>query len=221
MNVAVDPMKRVFTTAGVIPVLTIENVRHAIPIATALVRGGLPVLEVTLRTAAALPATKLIAAEVPGAVVGVGTVMSARQIEAAAEAGAQFAISPGYDDSVARAARHAGLSWLPGVATPTEIMRAVAMGFETLKLFPAESLGGLSYVRALRGPFPSVSFCPTGGITAERVAGYLSEPNVLCVGGTWLVSSEAVEHERWDWIESHASAVSQRLAHKHSVSMKE
>jgi len=176
----------IMRTAPVIPVLVIEDAAHARTIAEALVQGGLPVLEVTLRTDAALDAIHEMA-DVPGAIVGAGTVLSADQLAAAAAAGAGFIVSPGLTEPVARAAIDSRIPFLPGVANAGDIMRGLDLGLDRFKFFPAEASGGRKTLSALAGPFGEVRFCPTGGITPENAPGYLSEPHVLCVGGSWLV----------------------------------
>ena len=176
----------IMRTAPVIPVLVIEEVEHARPIAEALVSGGLPVLEVTLRTPAALQC--LIAmAEVEGAIVGAGTVTSDREFRTCVDAGAHFIVSPGLTDPVAKAARETGIPFLPGVATAGDIMRGLDHGLDHFKFFPAEAAGGLKALSALAAPFHKVRFCPTGGITPQSAPDWLAHPSVLCVGGSWLV----------------------------------
>jgi 2-dehydro-3-deoxyphosphogluconate aldolase / (4S)-4-hydroxy-2-oxoglutarate aldolase len=171
----------------VIPVIVIERLAHAVPLARALVAGGVHVLELTLRTPVALDAVRAIAQEVDGAVVGVGTITRGDDIDRARAAGAVFGVSPGLTPGIAAAARtHAQFPLLPGVMTPTEVMAARDAGFEALKLFPAQPAGGLAMLKALHGPFPDVLFCPTGGIDAATAPQFLALPNVACVGGSWL-----------------------------------
>jgi len=176
----------VMTRAPVIPVLVIEDVRHAVPVAAALVAGGLSVLEVTLRTPAALEVITAMRA-VPGALVGAGTVLNARDLEAAQRAGAEFIVAPGLTEGLARAAAAAGLPFLPGVASAGDIMRGLDCGLDHFKFFPAEAAGGLKALKSLAAPFAMARFCPTGGITAESAPAWLAHPSVLCVGGSWLV----------------------------------
>ncbi len=176
----------ILAAAPVIPVLTIERVEDAAPIARALVAGGLPVLEVTLRTPAALDAIRAMRG-VPGAIVGAGTILAPGQLDAAVEAGAAFAVSPGLTDALGAAAAAAPIPFLPGVATPGEIMRALDLGFTRLKFFPAEQSGGIPALRALTAVFRTVTFCPTGGITADSATAWLALESVACVGGSWLV----------------------------------
>lgn len=178
------------TAAPVIPVLVIEHVEHAAPIARALVAGGLPVLEVTLRTAAALDAIRAMK-EVEGAIIGAGTVLGPDHLDQVIEAGAEFAVSPGLTDLLARAAAGARIPLLPGVATATEAMLALEHGFTRLKFFPATAAGGLPALRGLSAVFGSATFCPTGGITQANAAEWLALPSVACVGGTWLVPAGA------------------------------
>lgn len=181
----------------VIPVIVIERVEDALPLAEALLAGGVKVLEVTLRTPAGLPAIEAIARQLPEAVVGVGTVLGADDARRAAEAGARFAVSPGYTSEVGRACSAVNLPLLPGVATSSEIMAALADGFSFLKLFPAEAVGGLALLKSWASPFGAVSFCPTGGITSASAPHYLALPNVRCVGGSWLTPPEAVRTGDW------------------------
>ena len=187
----------VMRDAPVIPVIVLHDVAHAVPMARALLAGGIRMLEVTLRTPQALACMEAIAREVPEAVVGAGTVRSAADAQAAAMAGAQFAVSPGYTPSVGRACRELGLPLLPGVATGSEIMMAQEDGLTELKFFPAMQAGGLAMLKAWSGPFGEVSFCPTGGVTLENAPQLLSLPNVLCVGGSWLVPVDAMNQGDW------------------------
>ncbi|HEY3546035.1 MAG TPA: bifunctional 4-hydroxy-2-oxoglutarate aldolase/2-dehydro-3-deoxy-phosphogluconate aldolase [Propionicimonas sp.] len=184
----------------VIPVVVISDVDLAVPLARALVAGGVRVIEVTLRTAAALDAIAAISAAVPEAVVGAGTVLDADQARDAAAAGARFAVSPGLIDDVDHACRDHGLPLLPGAATATEIMAARARGYRLLKLFPAEVVGGRALLRSLAGPLPDMRFCPTGGLTVQSVPEYLALPNVVVCGGTWLTPADAVLAQDWERI---------------------
>ncbi len=181
----------------VLPVIVIERLDDAVPLARALVAGGIRVLELTLRTAAGLEAIRRIAGEVEGAIVGVGTLTQPAQFEAARRAGAVFGVSPGFTPTLAAAARDAALPWLPGVMTPSEIVAARGEGLDTLKLFPARQAGGVEMLRALAGPFPEVRFCPTGGISADSAPAYLAQRNVVCVGGSWLAPADAVRARDW------------------------
>jgi 2-dehydro-3-deoxyphosphogluconate aldolase/(4S)-4-hydroxy-2-oxoglutarate aldolase len=187
----------VMRDAPVIPVIVLDNVAHAVPLARALVAGGIRMLEVTLRTPAALACMEAIAKEVPDAVVGAGTVRSAADAQAAAMAGARFAVSPGYTHAVGKACHDLGIPLLPGVATGSEIMMAQEDGYQQLKFFPAMQAGGPALLKAWHGPFPDVLFCPTGGIHASNANELLSLPNVACVGGSWLTPADAVEAGDW------------------------
>ncbi len=179
-------IEEVMRLAPVIPVLVIEDVAHAVPVAEALVRGGLPVLEVTLRTAAALDVIRAMKT-VPGALVGAGSVLNEYALDDALSAGSEFIVSPGLTKPLARAAEAAKVPFLPGVATPSDIMRGLDLGLDRFKFFPAEANGGIPALKAISGPFGSVRFCPTGGITAATAADWLSLDSVLCCGGSWLV----------------------------------
>ncbi|WP_299360295.1 bifunctional 4-hydroxy-2-oxoglutarate aldolase/2-dehydro-3-deoxy-phosphogluconate aldolase [uncultured Paracoccus sp.] len=182
--------------APVIPVLVVPDAAGAVDLATALIGGGLPVLEVTLRSDAALPAIRAMAG-VPGGHVGAGTVLSATDVYRAKEAGATFCVAPGLTDALVAACEDAALPLLPGVATPTEAMIARDHGYDMLKLFPAEVVGGVALLRALNGPLPMLSFCPTGGITADNAGSYLSLPNVLAVGGSWVAPDADQRAGNW------------------------
>lgn len=183
--------------APVLPVLRIERLQDAVPLARTLVEAGLPVLEVTLRTAAALSAIGLIRNEVPQACVGAGTVLNAADLAAVEAAGAQFAISPGACDALYAAARQAGIPLLPGVATASELMHGMEQGYRRFKFFPAQSSGGVAALRAFCGPFPQLRFCPTGGIDASNALAYLRLPNVIAVGGSWMVPADALAAGDW------------------------
>jgi 2-dehydro-3-deoxyphosphogluconate aldolase/(4S)-4-hydroxy-2-oxoglutarate aldolase len=188
---------QVMRDAPVIPVIVLTDVAHAVPLARALVAGGIRMLEVTLRTPQALACIEAIARDVPEAVVGAGTARSAADVQACAMAGARFIVSPGYTHAVGTACRDARLPLLPGVATGSEIMAAQEDGFTELKFFPALQAGGMAMLKAWNGPFGDVMFCPTGGITAANAAEFLALPNVACVGGSWLVPADALA--RGDW----------------------
>ena len=186
--------------APVMPVVVVDDAENAVPLARALVAGGLPGIEVTLRTPAALSAIERVAAEVPEAVVGAGTVVNGEQADAAAKAGARFLVSPGCTPDLARALNDTGLPSLPGVATVSEAMALLELGLTELKFFPAEVSGGAKFLKSLSGPLPQLRFCPTGGITARSAPDYLALPNVGCVGGSWLTPSSLVAEGRWDEI---------------------
>ena len=192
---------QVMQDAPVIPVIVLNDVAHAVPMARALVAGGIRMLEVTLRTPQALACMEAIAKEVPDAVVGAGTVRSAADAKAAANAGAKFAVSPGYTAAVGQACRDQGLSLLPGVATGSEIMMAQEDGYTELKFFPAMQAGGPAMLKAWGGPFFDVRFCPTGGVTPQNAKEFLSLSNVACVGGSWLVPADALAQGDWTRIE--------------------
>lgn len=196
--------------APIIPVLVVDDVAHAIPLAEALVRGGLPVLEVTLRTKAALEVITAMAS-VEGARVGAGTLVTAQDVTAAVAAGSTFGVTPGSPAFLVDACLEAGLPLLPGAATATEAMTLQARGFEVLKFFPAEGAGGIKTLKGLGGPLPGISFCPTGGVTPENALDYLALPNVVCAGGSWIAPSSLVKAGKWNEIEErarHASALS-------------
>ena len=188
---------QVMQDAPVIPVIVLGDVAHAVPLARALVAGGIRMLEVTLRTEQALACIEAIAREVPEAVVGAGTVRSRSDAQAAANAGALFAVSPGYTSAVGQACRDVGLALLPGVASGSEIMMAQEDGFTQLKFFPAMQAGGPAMLKAWSGPFFEVQFCPTGGVTLQNAPECLALPNVVCVGGSWLVPTDAVAAGDW------------------------
>jgi 2-dehydro-3-deoxyphosphogluconate aldolase/(4S)-4-hydroxy-2-oxoglutarate aldolase len=191
--------------APVVPVLVVRQVADAVPLATALVEGGLPALEVTLRTPAALEAIREMSA-VPGSAVGAGTVLDARQAEQAVKAGAQFLVSPGSTPELLDAAEELGVPFLPGVATASEAMAARDRGLRILKFFPAGQAGGPAYLKALASPLAELQFCPTGGITADNATSYLELPNVICVGGSWIAPQELVDAKRWSAIRELANA---------------
>ena len=192
--------------APVIPVIVLNKVEHAVPMAEALVAGGIRVLEVTLRTPQGLACIEAIAKAVPQAIVGAGTVRSAADAAAAAQAGARFAVSPGYTSKLGQACRDLGLPLLPGVATSSEIMAAMDDGLSELKFFPAVQSGGIQMLKAWQGPFGDVRFCPTGGISPANAAEFLALSNVVCVGGSWLVPASAVEAGNWSQITELAKA---------------
>ena len=188
---------QVMQDAPVIPVIVLNDLAHAVPLARALVAGGVRMLEVTLRTPQALACIEAIAREVPEAVVGAGTVRSRADAQSAARAGARFAVSPGYTSAVGQACRDVGLALLPGVATGSEIMMAQEDGFTELKFFPAMQAGGPAMLKAWSGPFFDVRFCPTGGVSLQNAGEFLALPNVVCVGGSWLVPADAMAAGDW------------------------
>ncbi|WP_293663062.1 bifunctional 4-hydroxy-2-oxoglutarate aldolase/2-dehydro-3-deoxy-phosphogluconate aldolase [Rhodoferax sp. OV413] len=191
---------QVMQDAPVIPVIVLNDVAHAVPMARALVAGGVRMLEVTLRTPQALACMEAIARDVPEAVLGAGTVRSKADAQAAANAGARFAVSPGYSSEVGQACRDLGLPLLPGVATGSEIMMAQEDGFTQLKFFPAMQAGGPAMLKAWSGPFFDVKFCPTGGVTLHNAPEFLALPNVVCVGGSWIVPADTMLKGEWQKI---------------------
>jgi 2-dehydro-3-deoxyphosphogluconate aldolase / (4S)-4-hydroxy-2-oxoglutarate aldolase len=198
--------KSLLDIVPVIPVVVVHDAADAVPIAEALVRGGLPVIELTLRTPAALPAIERIAAEVPDILIGAGTIVDSGQPKQAAAAGAQFLVSPGSTASLRDAMRDTGLPHLPGVATVSEVMTLLEEGYTEMKFFPAEPAGGAPYLRALHSPLPVARFCPTGGVTPANMTEYLANPNVGCVGGTWLTPADAVKRRDWAKVATLTSA---------------
>ncbi len=200
---------QVMQDAPVIPVIVLNDVAHAVPMARALQAGGIRMLEITLRTPQALACMAAIANEVEGAVVGAGTVRSPQDAAAAVKAGARFAVSPGYTTAVGQACKDLGLPLLPGVATGSEIMMAQEGGYTELKFFPAMQAGGPGMLKAWSGPFFDVKFCPTGGVTQQNANDLLSLPNVACVGGSWLVPADALAQGDWARIEALAREASQ------------
>jgi len=195
-------IKSILALAPVIPVLTVEEVAHAAPLARALCAGGLRVLEVTLRTPACLPAIEAMRASVPEAVVGVGTLSRPEDFTAAERAGAQFGVSPGLTGELASAARAVKFPLLPGIMTPSELIAGVNWGFAAFKLFPAQQAGGVGMLKALGAPFPEVVFCPTGGVTRATAPEFLALKNVMCVGGSWVAPAEAIRAGDWKQIEA-------------------
>lgn len=195
-----------FALAPVVPVITIEEAKAAVPLARALVAGGLRVIEITLRTPAAVEAARAIIAEVPEALVGIGTVLTARDLAQAAALGAAFAISPGQSAELLDAAAASELPFAPGIQTPSDLIACVTRGFDLVKFFPAVPAGGLPALSALAGPFPQVRYCPTGGISEANVAQWLAHPKVLAVGGSWVAPSSDIKAGAWAAIESRARA---------------
>ena len=193
-------LAKIFETQRIVAVATIERAADALPLADALCAGGVRVIEITLRTAAASAAIEQIRKARPDATVGAGTVRDARGLRAARDAGAQFVVSPGFTPALHEAASAAALPWLPGVATASEVLRAQEAGYALLKFFPAEAAGGTRALRAFASVFPEVGFCPTGGVTAENVRSYLELPNVVCVGGTWLAPQALMAAQEWSKI---------------------
>jgi 2-dehydro-3-deoxyphosphogluconate aldolase/(4S)-4-hydroxy-2-oxoglutarate aldolase len=200
--------REVMHDAPVIPVIVLHDVAHAVPLARALLAGGIRMLEVTLRTPQALACMEAIARDVPDAVVGAGTIRSVADVAASVRAGARFGVSPGYTSKVGLACRDAGLPLLPGVATGSEIMMAQEDGFTELKFFPALQAGGIPMLKAWQGPFGEVKFCPTGGVSAANAGEFLALSNVACVGGSWIVPNDAIASGDWGRIEMLARAAS-------------
>jgi len=192
-----EKLAALFRQAVVIPVLTIERLEDAVPLAKALIAGGVRVLEVTLRTPVAIPAAQAIIANVPEAVVGIGTILNANDLVRAEALGAVFGISPGATPDLLKAAAASTLPFAPGIATASELMQALAHGFNLAKFFPAEQSGGIKALRALAGPFPDARFCPTGGIGEANAAAWLAEPNVFAVGGSWLCPAADIRSGNW------------------------
>jgi 2-dehydro-3-deoxyphosphogluconate aldolase/(4S)-4-hydroxy-2-oxoglutarate aldolase len=197
-------IRTIFQQARIIPVLTIDDAESGIGLARALVAGGMPVLEVTLRTRGALEAVRAIKATVPDAIVGVGTVVRLQDVRSAADAGVRFAVSPGLSEELAKAAADAKLPYMPAVQTGSEIMTARRLGFTTLKFFPAKPAGGVAALRAFAPVFPDVAFCPTGGVGADDFRDYLRLDNVVAVGGSWMVPADLVRKRDWKGIEAAA-----------------
>ncbi|MER6132094.1 bifunctional 4-hydroxy-2-oxoglutarate aldolase/2-dehydro-3-deoxy-phosphogluconate aldolase [Streptomyces sp. NPDC001815] len=187
--------------APVVPVVVVENVSDAVPLARALVAGGLPAIEVTLRTPVALDAIRAIADGVPDAVVGAGTVISPEQAALSVAAGARFLVSPGWTDALLDAMKASGVPFLPGVSTTSEVVALLERGVREMKFFPAQAAGGTAYLKSLAGPLPQARFCPTGGIGPSVAPEYLALPNVLCVGGSWMLPPDAIESRDWPRVE--------------------
>lgn len=190
-------LEQILALAPVIPVIVLDRVEDAVPLAEALVAGGLPVLEVTLRSDAAIKAIEAIARSVPGAVVGAGTVVDPTQVFRVRDAGARFIVSPGTYPTLTEAVQASGIPFLPGAATPSEVMDLLTRGFRYQKLFPAEVVGGQAMLKALASPISAVKFCPTGGVTLETAPQYLALPNVVCVGGSWITPPKLIAAKDW------------------------
>ena len=199
-----DRLNELLGLAPVIPVITIERVEDAVPLARALVSGGLRLLEITLRTEAGRDAAAAVVAEVPDAVVGIGTVLTPQDLARSRDLGARFALSPGATPDLLDAAAESDLPFMPGVATASELMMALARGFDTVKFFPAVPAGGTAALKALAGPFPQARFCPTGGVSEENAADWLALPNVVVVGGSWLTPAGEIRAGAWDRITERA-----------------
>ena len=211
MTASDNPTERM-RSARVIPVLTIHDPAHAVPLARALVAGGVRMLEVTLRTPAGAGAARAIRDAVEGAVVGLGTVLTEQDLALAKALAVPFAFSPGAPEALLRAARAMGVPFVPGIQTASELMAAIGSGFETVKFFPAEPAGGIPALNALGGPFPQARFCPTGGIGEDAIERWLALPNVVAVGGSWLAPAAEIEAGDWQAITARATRVMQRLS---------
>lgn len=207
-NLRTQRIDDILRQAPVVPVLAVSEVEDAVPLAEALVAAGLPVLEITLRTAAALDVIRRMR-EVPGAIVGAGTVLTRADLEAVRDAGAAFAISPGGTDALYEAGKASDIPLLPGIATASELMRGLEHGWQRFKFFPAESSGGVAALKGFGGPFAQVKFCPTGGIDAAKAPSYLALPNVLTVGGSWMVPGDALKAKDWARIGALAKAAAE------------
>ncbi|MDP5032760.1 MAG: bifunctional 4-hydroxy-2-oxoglutarate aldolase/2-dehydro-3-deoxy-phosphogluconate aldolase [Paraglaciecola sp.] len=192
--------EEIFSQGPVVPVLVIKDVEHAVPLAKALIAGGIRVLEVTLRTPAALEVIAKIAKEVPEALIGAGTVTNRAQLKEVQDAGAMFAISPGMTPDLLEAGNEGDIPLIPGISSISELMKGLDHGYTHFKFFPAEASGGVKALKAIGGPFPDVAFCPTGGISPSNYLDYLALPNVRCAGGSWLVPDGAMENGEWDKI---------------------
>ena len=203
MSISMDELTE---SASVIPILTVSSIDDAIPLAQALKAGGLRVIEITLRTEVALAALKEMKKAEPDLIIGMGTILQTEQIETALKAGADFLVSPGLTRELEQAFRTTDAPVLPGVATASEAMQAASAGFDVLKFFPAEQIGGLDYLKSLRGPLPDIRFCPTGSITRALAPEYLALPHVVCVGGSWIANSALIEASDWDAITANAKA---------------
>jgi len=201
-----DELEAILKLAPVVAVVTIDDAAHAVPLANALIAGGVRAIEITLRTRAALDAIRAISENAEGAIAGAGTVLSANDLHAAERAGARFAVSPGWTPDLLDAVAKSALPYLPGAATASEAMWLLARGYRLQKFFPAEPAGGIEYLRALSGPLPGIRFCPTGGVRVERAPEYLKLSNVICVGGSWLTPSNLVQKGDWNAITALARA---------------
>lgn len=204
-------IEQIMASCPVIPVIVIDNIDDAVPMAQALVNGGLKVLEVTLRTDCGLQAITDIRREVPGAIVGAGTVINADDLTAAVAAGSEFLVSPGSTPALIDAALMQSVPLLPGVVSPSEAMTLLERGITHMKFFPAQAAGGIPMLKSIAGPLPQLKFCPTGGITEANAADFLALKNVLCVGGTWMLDKALIEAKNWSAIEASARAASQLL----------
>jgi 2-dehydro-3-deoxyphosphogluconate aldolase/(4S)-4-hydroxy-2-oxoglutarate aldolase len=208
-----ERLRQILEAQPVIPVLRIERAEYAVPLARALARGGLPAVEITLRTSQALDAIRDVAADVPEAVVGAGTILNPKHFEQAVEAGATFIVSPGQTPTLFDLATQSPVPLLPGATTASEVMSAAERGYDILKFFPAEQAGGAAFLKALASPFAGTRFCPTGGISAANASTYLGLPNVVCVGGSWVAPDALVEAGAWDQITALAAEAAKLRKH--------
>ncbi len=195
-----DKIIEVLQISPIVPVVVIENIKDAVPLAQSLIEGGIPIIEVTLRSSCALEAIELIAKNVPKMRVGAGTILNLTQLEQAQNRGAEFLISPGLTPSLLEHAKKKNMPLIPGVSSSSEVMQALEWGYSALKFFPAEYCGGVKLLNAFNGPFKGVKFCPTGGISADNMRSYLDLENVLCVGGSWLTPKDLIQNKEWDKI---------------------
>jgi len=192
-----DPLRQILKRAPIVPVIAVNDINNAIPLAKALIAGGISVLEITLRTKHGLEAIRRIKAEVEGAIVGVGTVLNTKDLADSVDSGSEFVITPGLTDNLLTAGLNCGVPFMPAIATVSDLMRCLENGLDTLKFFPAEAMGGVKTLKAYAGPFPDVCFCPTGGIGLHNLADYLALPTVLTVGGSWVVPEKLVAEGNW------------------------
>ncbi|MFP6291170.1 bifunctional 4-hydroxy-2-oxoglutarate aldolase/2-dehydro-3-deoxy-phosphogluconate aldolase [Helicobacter pylori] len=195
-----DKIIEVLQISPIVPVVVIEDLSDAVPLVQSLIEGGIPIIEVTLRSSCALEAIELIAKNVPKMRVGAGTILNLTQLEQAQNRGAEFLISPGLTPSLLEYAKKKGMPLIPGVSSSSEVMQALELGYNALKFFPAEYCGGVKLLNAFNGPFKGVKFCPTGGISTDNMRSYLNLENVLCVGGSWLTPKDLIQNKEWDKI---------------------
>ncbi|WRA06982.1 bifunctional 4-hydroxy-2-oxoglutarate aldolase/2-dehydro-3-deoxy-phosphogluconate aldolase [Helicobacter pylori] len=195
-----DKIIEILQISPIVPVVVIENIKDAVPLAQSLIEGGIPIIEVTLRSSCALEAIELIAKNVPKMRVGAGTILNLTQLEQAQNRGAEFLISPGLTPSLLEYAKKKDMPLIPGVSSSSEVMQALELGYNALKFFPAEYCGGVKLLNAFNGPFKGVKFCPTGGISVDNMRSYLNLENVLCVGGSWLTPKDLIQNKEWDKI---------------------
>ncbi len=195
-----DKIIEILQISPIVPVVVIENIKDAVPLAQSLIEGGIPIIEVTLRSSCALEAIELIAKNVPKMCVGAGTILNLTQLEQAQNRGAEFLISPGLTPSLLEHAKKKNMPLIPGVSSSSEVMQALELGYNALKFFPAEYCGGVKLLNAFNGPFKGVKFCPTGGVSADNMRSYLDLENVLCVGGSWLTPKDLIQNKEWDKI---------------------